>query len=79
LKAKRPGSSYKVLKNLGLAFVLETLTLTNPHGLKVITKLTASGEKSHYYNYPTPCTALLGGAGEGGAFSVTLKVCVIKT
>jgi hypothetical protein len=44
----------RYLKLKGLAFVLETFTcnLTNPHGLKAITKLTASGWKEPLIHHP---------------------------
>jgi hypothetical protein len=53
----------------------------NSHGLKAITKLTASGWKKPILPHPPPPKkkySTVGGGGGGGAFSTALKICLIK-
>jgi hypothetical protein len=59
-------------------FLLRALfTYCNPHGLKAISKLTASGWKEPLP--PHPLHSTMGGRGEGVASSAALKIGLIKT
>jgi hypothetical protein len=49
----------------------------NPHCFIAIPKPRLVAEKSHYY--PTPCTAQWEEGEKGGATSIALKICLIKT
>jgi hypothetical protein len=75
-------TSIIIKSTLKMAFLLKTSETKkflnpNPHGLKAVTKLTASGWKQPLLTHPLHST--VGGRGEGDDFSAALKICFIKT